>query len=199
MYQYSKQVYRYSKSIVELINMSNRTKHLRIRALLRKDTPFKWTSTNDAEFTDLKEALLSPDTTPYHPNWNSTFKLDTDASKHGVGAMLAQMHDGHLHPVKSASRSFTPTESRWPTTHQGLFAIKCELKHFHPYVLGRKLKVVMDYANLKFLTLISPQQSKLALYCLSIAEFDFVTEHCPGACCTLHLESGPSPRTLPRR
>ena len=62
--------------------------------------------------------------------------------------MLAQMHDGRLCPVKFASRSLTPTESRWPTTHQELFAVKCGLEHFHPYVLGRKLKVVTDHANL---------------------------------------------------
>ena len=36
-------------------DMSNRTKHL--RALLRKGTPFKWTSAHDAEFADLKQAL----------------------------------------------------------------------------------------------------------------------------------------------
>ena len=160
-------------------DMSNRTKHL--HALLRKGIPFKWTSAHDAEFTDLKQALLSPDTMLYHPDWNSAFELHTDASKHGVGAMLAQMHDGQLRPVKFASRSFTPTESRWPTTHQELFAIKWGLEHFHPYVLGRKLKVVTDDANLKFLTSISPQQLKLARWCLSMAEFDSVIQHRPGA------------------
>ena len=94
--------------------------------------------------------------------------------------MLAQMHDGQLHPVKFAPLSFTPTESRWPTTHQELFAIKWGLEHFCPYVIGRKLKVVTDHANLNFLTSISPQQSKLARWCLSMAEFDFVIEHWPG-------------------
>ena len=53
-------------------DMSNRMKHL--RALLRKGTPFKWTSAHDAEFTDLKQALLSPETMLYHPDWNSTFQ-----------------------------------------------------------------------------------------------------------------------------
>ena len=157
--------------------MSNRTKHL--RALLCKDTSFKWTSAHDAEFADLKEALLSPDTMFYYSDQNSTFEVHTDASKHGVRAMLAQMRGGHLHPVKFASRSFTSTESCWPTTHQELFAIKWGLKHFRPYVLGRKLKVVTDHVNLKFLTSISPQQSKLARWCLSMAEFDFVIEHRP--------------------
>ena len=63
-------------------DMSNRTKHL--SALLRKGTPFKWISSHDAEFTDLKEALLFPDTILYHPDWNSTFELHTDVSKHGA-------------------------------------------------------------------------------------------------------------------
>ena len=135
-------------------DMSNCTKHL--CAHLCEGTPFKWNSAHDAEFKDLKQALLSPDTMLYHPDWNSAFELHTDASKHVVGAMLVQMHDGHLRPVRFASRSFTPTESRWPTTHQELFAIKWGLENFRSYVLGRKLKVVTDHANLKFLTSISP-------------------------------------------
>ena len=139
-----------------------------------------WTSAHEAEFTDLKQALLSPETMLYHPNWHSPFELHTYASKHGVGAMLAQMHNGQLRPVKFASRSFTPTESRWPTTHEELFAIKWGLEHFRPNVLGRKITVITDHANLKFLTSIAPQQSKRARWCLFMAEFDFVIEHRPG-------------------
>ena len=135
----------------------------------------------------------------YHPDWNSALELHTDAFKNGVGAMLAQMHDGQLCPVKFASCSFTPTESRWPTTHQELFAIKWGLENFHSNVLGRKLKVVMDHANLKFLTSISPQQWKLARWCLSMAEFGFVIQHRPGVdhivldtlSCALLLEPSP--------
>ena len=116
----------------------------------------------------------------YHPNWHSPFELHTDASKQCVVAMLAQMHNGQLCPVKFVSRSFTPTESRWPTTHQELLAIKWGLEHFRPYVLGWKITVITDHANLKFLTSIAPQQSKLARWCLSMAEFDFLIGHRPG-------------------
>ena len=55
---------------------------------------------HEAQFTDLKDALLSPDTMLYHPDCNSPFELHTDASKHGIGAMLAQWHNGKLRPVK---------------------------------------------------------------------------------------------------
>ena len=86
-------------------NMASRTKHL--HSLLCKGTPFVCTDAHEAEFTDLKDALLSPDTMLYHPDWNSPFELHTDASKHGIGAMLAQWHNGKLRPVKFFSRSFT--------------------------------------------------------------------------------------------
>ena len=127
-------------------NMASRTKHL--HSLLCKGTPFVWSDAHEAEFTDLKDALLSPDTMLYHPDWNSPFELHTDASKHGIGAMLAQWHNGKLRPVKFFSRSFTAVEGRWPTTYQELFAVKHSLEHFRAYLLGRKLTVITDHANL---------------------------------------------------
>ena len=97
----------------------------------------------------------------------------------GCGAKLAQWYQGKLRPVKFASRSFNATESHWPTTHQGLFAVKWSLDQHRPYFLGRSIKIIMDHANLKWLTFISPKQSKLARWCISMAEFDFEIEHRP--------------------
>ena len=159
-------------------NMSTRTKHL--RALLKKGTPFLWTSAHEAEFNDLKDALTSPDTMLFHPDCYAPFAVHTDASKHGCGAMLSQWHRGKLHPVKFSSRSFNPTESRSPTTHQELYAVKWALEQNRPHLLGRPVKVITDHANLKFLTSISPHQSKLACWAISMAEFDFTLEHRPG-------------------
>ena len=94
--------------------------------------------------------------------------------------MLAQRQNGSLRPVRFASWSFNPTESRWPTAHQELFAVKWALETFRHYLIGRKFKVITDHANLKFLASIAPQNSKLARWCLSLAEFDFQIEHRPG-------------------
>ena len=160
-------------------NMSVRTLHL--RSLLNSKTSFSWSPQHESEFMDLKQALLSSDLILHHPDWNGDFQVHTDASKHGCGAMLAQDHHGTLKPVRFASRSFSPTESRWPTAHQELFAVKWALESFRPYLLGRKFTVITDHANLKFLSsIIAPQNSKLARWCLSMAEFDFKIEHRPG-------------------
>ena len=57
-------------------NMVSRTKYL--CSLLCKGVPFVWTDAHEAEFCDLKDALISPDTMLYHPDWNSPFELHTD-------------------------------------------------------------------------------------------------------------------------
>ena len=103
-------------------NMSTRNKHP--LSILKKDTPFLWASAHEAEFNDLKDALTSPDTMLFHPDWTAPFEVHTDASKHGCEAMLAQWHESRLRTVKFSSRSFNPTECRWPTTHQELYAVK---------------------------------------------------------------------------
>ena len=100
--------------------------------------------------------------------------------------MLAQEKDGVLRPDRFASQAFTPAESRWTTMHQELFAVNGDLNsfafifYFFSYILGRRVKVVTDHANLKWLTTISPQQAKVARLSLNMADFDFFIEHRKG-------------------
>ena len=114
----------------------------------------------------------------YHPNWDLLFEVHVDASKHGVGTMLAQNHNGHIRPVRFLSREFNKTESNWNTTHQELYAVKYAFKQFRSYVIGSKCKVVSDLTNLKWVTSIAPKQAKMAR---SFGEYDFFIEHRPGA------------------
>ena len=46
--------------------------------------------------------------------------------------------------------------------HQEMFAVKWGLEQFRSYNLGRRVKVVTDHANLKWLTTKAPQQAKVA-------------------------------------
>lgn len=151
-----------------------------LRHLLKKGVPFQWTDETEKEFNDLKQIIISPNIMLYHPDWNTEFELHVDASKLGCGAMLAQMKDGILRPVRFASKAFSPAESRWSTMHQELLAVKWGLEHFRSYLLGRRVKVVTDHANLKWLTTIATQQAKGARWCMSMAEFDFYIEHKKG-------------------
>ena len=82
---------------------------------------------------------------------------------------------------------FSPVEGQWHTTHQELFAVKYSLEHFRLYLLGRKVTIITNHANLQWLPSIPPppppppQQSKLERWCLSMAEFDFTIKHHAGS------------------
>ena len=106
-----------------------------MRSLLSQKASFSWSDQHEAEFQDLKSALLSKEIILYHPDWDGDFQVHTDASKAGCGVMLAQQHNGTLRPVRFASKAFTPTESRWPTAHQELFAVKWALEQFRHYLM----------------------------------------------------------------
>ena len=55
--------------------------------------PFIWTANADQAFKQLKEALIKAPVLGY-PLPKGDFILDTDASNHGVGAVLSQLQDG---------------------------------------------------------------------------------------------------------
>lgn len=160
-------------------NMSDHT--FLLRQLPKKGSPFKWTQDHEHSFENLKHLITDPSVMFHHPNWNASFQVHVDASKHGCGAMLAQEIEGKLHPIGFASRAFNAVESRWTTLQQELSAVKWGLEQFRPYIFGRRIKVMTDHANLQWLTTIAPQQAKVARWCMSMAEFDFYIEHRSGA------------------
>ncbi|GFS84328.1 retrovirus-related Pol polyprotein from transposon 17.6 [Trichonephila clavipes] len=55
--------------------------------LLRKDTPFEWTCETQAAFDDIKEAILNPPVLAL-PDPDAELQITTDASSHGIGAVL---------------------------------------------------------------------------------------------------------------
>ena len=158
-------------------NMSARTLHL--RSLLKKGVRFQWDEVHEAEFNDLKQAITSPDILLSHPRFDLEFEIHTDASRIGMGAMLAQNINGKLRQIRYVSKAFTETESRWKIQQQELYAIKFAFESFRPYVIDKRIKIITDNANLQFLKSVKPQQAKLARWCLAMSEFDFYIEHRP--------------------
>ncbi|GFS98399.1 retrovirus-related Pol polyprotein from transposon opus [Trichonephila clavipes] len=59
--------------------------------LLRKDTPFEWTSKTQEAFDDIKKAILNPPVLAL-PDPNAELQITTDASSRGIGAVLEQKY-----------------------------------------------------------------------------------------------------------
>ncbi|GFS96194.1 retrovirus-related Pol polyprotein from transposon 17.6 [Trichonephila clavipes] len=59
--------------------------------LLRKDTPFEWTSETQGAFDDIKKAILNPPVLAL-PDPNAELQITTDASSRGIGTVLEQKY-----------------------------------------------------------------------------------------------------------
>ena len=158
---------------------AQQTYHL--RQLLQKNKKFLLTTQVEAEFNDLIAVLTCPDVLLHYPDWSKPCYVHPDASKLGVGAVLMQEDDQHcLRPLQYASQAFSPTQQRWDTREQELYAVKWAVEQWRPYLLGRKFIIETDHANLKWLCSIAPHKAKLARWASLLAEYDFELHHRPG-------------------
>ena len=153
-----------------------------LRALLKKDAQFLWKSEQQAAFSYLKDKLVTSPVLVY-PDYTKSFHLDTDASKHGLGAILSQDHFGDSKPlyrvIAYASRSTTPGEKAYGATKLECSAVRWAVKHFRPYLYGRQFLLVTDHHALLWLSKMRGN-ALLQCWCLDLSEFDFTIQHRPG-------------------
>ena len=73
--------------------------------LVRKDTPFEWTTACQEAFDKLK-GLLTREPILQHPDFDKPFILYTDGSEQGLGAILAQKdNEGRTGVIAYASKT----------------------------------------------------------------------------------------------
>ena len=92
---------------------------------------FVWTPQCQSAFDMLKNLLSTAPVLSYQV-FTAEFILDSDASNHGIGAVLSQLKDGVEHPVSYSSRSLTEAERNYCVTRKELLAVVESVKHFLP-------------------------------------------------------------------
>ena len=120
--------------------------------LLKKDTrePLPWSEDLLRCFLHLKSALSS---TPVLriPDPQQIFVLRTDASNHGLGAVLLQYHNEYPHPVSYASRKLLDREKRYSTIERECLAIVFGIVKFDLYLRGKEFILEIDHRPLIYL------------------------------------------------
>ena len=101
--------------------------------------------------------------------------LHTDASAHGLGAVLEQ--DNRV--VAYASCSLTSSERNYSVIQKECLAIIYATKQFRQYLLGRPFKLFTDHAPLQWLSS-QKAEGMLARWALALQEFDFSILYKPG-------------------
>ena len=103
----------------------------------RKKAPIEWTDECQVAFDKLKELCTSTPVLAY-ANYKKPFKLQTDTSDLGLGAVLYQWDDDNCQRVIAfASRSLSNTEKNYPAHKLEFLALKWAITDNNPltYIL----------------------------------------------------------------
>jgi hypothetical protein len=115
-----------------------------------------------------------------YPNFEEEFILTTDASSYAIGSVLSQGPIGKDLPIAYASRTLSKVECNYSNIERELLSIIWSVKHFRPYLYGRKFTIVTDHRPLTWLFSINDPGSRLARWRLKLEEYDYKIVHKPG-------------------
>ncbi|KAJ1199297.1 hypothetical protein NDU88_003134 [Pleurodeles waltl] len=150
--------------------------------LTSKKQPKKviWTEACQNAFDALKAAMCTAPVLKA-PDYSTEFVVQTDASEHGIGAVLSQLNEEGLdQPVAFISRRLLPRERRWSAIEREAFAVVWALKKLRPYLFGTHFRVQTDHRPLRWLMQMRGENPKLLRWSISLQGMDFTVEHRPG-------------------
>uniref|UniRef100_A0A8R1HY74 RNA-directed DNA polymerase n=1 Tax=Caenorhabditis japonica TaxID=281687 RepID=A0A8R1HY74_CAEJA len=146
--------------------------------LTSKKVCWKWENEQEDAFQKLIQAVcqapvLAQPNVDVALEGKRPFMIYTDASRQGVGAVLAQEgEDGMQHPIAFASKSLTPAETRYHVTDLEALAMMFALRRFKTIVYGTRVVVCTDHKPLISLLKGSPLADRLLRWSLEILEFN---------------------------
>ena len=139
-----------------------------------------WSPLQQQRFDALKN-ILCQDPVLICPDFLKPFTLQTDASGHGLGAVLSQeVMSGVFRPVVYISRKLLPRELHYATIEKECLAIKWALEALQYYLLGRSFTLITDHAPLVWLSRNKDSNARVLRWFLALQPFSFQTIHGAG-------------------
>ena len=145
-------------------------------ALTRKDAVFHWSTDCQDAFDCLKTFLTINPITAF-PDFSLPFRLYTDASTAGLGAILAQVREGKERIICCASRSLNQAEKAYPATKLECLAIVWAVAKFRPYLMSIPFEVYTDHYALQWLKTMRTGSALLHRWSAALEEYDFTVKH----------------------
>ncbi len=120
--------------------------------LLKKNTPFEWTVSQQTAF-DILKRKLTKEPILAHPDFIKMFKLYTNALDVGLGAVLIQEDDqGKDRVICYEAKTLLPAEKNYPTIEKECLAVMWTMQKFKYFLGGgQPFEVYTDHAVLKTL------------------------------------------------
>ena len=130
-------------------------------------------------FQQLKKILTS-DLILDLPDDDLPFKLQTDASVEGIGAVLLQVTPNGDRPLAYMSKKLTPTQVRWPTIEQECYAIIEAIMKWDKYLRGREFVLETDHEPLVSFPIKEQLNKRCDRWRLKLAEYRYKVKHIQG-------------------
>ena len=147
--------------------------------LTENQVKFEWNLSCEEAFNKLKGKLVSSPILSF-PEEHGQFILDTDASNHGIGAVLSQVQNGSKKVIAYFSRVLNKAERNYCITRRELLAIVASVKSFHHYLYGRKFQIRTDHISLKWLLSFKDLEGQLARWLERLQQYEFEIIHRKG-------------------
>jgi transposase InsO family protein len=147
--------------------------------LTKQSVEFVWSAVCQHAFATLTQALITAPCLKA-PDYHLPFILQTDAAHEGIGAVLAQEHDGVEHPVAFISRKLKPAEINYSGTEKECLAVVWAIGQFEHYLIDAPFTVLTDHAALQWLPQKKFDNNRLMRWALKLQEFNFIVKHRAG-------------------
>jgi hypothetical protein len=93
-----------------------------LNQLKGKDKEWNWGEEQQKAFEEIKAAIISK-LVLVLPRDEGKFKVETDTSNFGIGAILSQQQNGFWHPIAFMSKMLTEAERNYEIYDKELLAI----------------------------------------------------------------------------
>ena len=150
-----------------------------LNALLEKGKIFNWTQECQEAYENLREKLMSDSLVTY-PDFSLPFRLYTDASNKGLGAVLAQKQEGREKVICYASRTLNKSEQNYSATKKECLAIVWGIRIFRKYLIANRFQVFTDHYSLQWLKSMKSESALLHRWAAQLEDYDFEVVHRPG-------------------
>ena len=140
----------------------------------KKKALVDWTNECQVAFEHLKH-LCSQTPILAYANYTKPFKLHTDASENGLGAVLYQKQDDDMESVIAyASRTLSKSEQNYDAHKLEFLALKWSItERFHEYLYGRHFEVYNDNNPLTYILTTAKLDATGQRWVASLANYNF--------------------------
>ena len=147
-----------------------------LHRLSRKGVVWVWSPACAAAFDAIKQALTTAPCLAF-PDFSQPFEVHTDASLHGLGAVLYQ----NGRPLAFESRGLTPAEVNYATGEQELLAVVHALTVWRCYLEGApEFRVVTDHKAITYLDSLPTLSRRQTRWAEFLSRFHFRWDHVAG-------------------